>query len=175
MGQPPLCGWNWIRVVRLDWANILHLPAYVSKSKFNKDPDYLNSFSDLFEKELGTIQVPPVHLDLQPGVVPKLFRPRPIPYALRDKVQQQMLRMVAEGVLQPVDHSEWGAPIVLVAKPDCSLRICGDFKVTVNPSMIVDQYPLPVPEDIFVTLEGGCLFSKLDLSQDYLHWRSCVP
>ncbi len=37
-----------------------------------------------------------------------------------------------------------------------------------NPALVVDQYPLPLPEDIFSTLEGGVLFSQLDLSQAYL-------
>ena len=33
--------------------------------------------------------------------------------------------------------------------------------------MDVDQYPLPKPEEIFASLAGGKLFSKLDLSQAY--------
>lgn len=32
----------------------------------------------------------------------------------------------------------------------------------------MDQYPLPLPEDIFATLHGGTVFSVLDLSKAYL-------
>ena len=43
--------------------------------------------------------------------------------------------------------------------------------------MKVDCYPLPKAEDIFATLVGGKVFSKLDLSQAYqqvlLHPDSC--
>ena len=39
--------------------------------------------------------------------------------------------------------------------------------MTVNPCMEVLQHPLPCAEDIFATLAGGTVFSKLDLSYAY--------
>ena len=45
--------------------------------------------------------------------------------------------------------------------------ICGDFKVSVNPVLISNPYPLPNAEDLFATLAGGKIFSKLDLSNAY--------
>ena len=54
-----------------------------------------------------------------------------------------------------------------VPKKDGELRICGDYKVTVNQFLEVDQYPLPCPEDLFITLAGGKHFTTLDLSCAY--------
>ena len=68
-----------------------------------------------------------------------------------------------------MNFSNWATPIVTVPKPDGSVRICGDYKVTINPVLDVDSYPLPTPEDLFATLAGGQKFSKLDLSQAYQH------
>jgi hypothetical protein len=65
--------------------------------------------------------------------------------------------------------SDWASLIVTVLKKDGSIRICGDFMVTLNQVLKVDQYPLPRIDDIFETLAGGRKFTKLDISQAYLH------
>ena len=60
-----------------------------------------------------------------------------------------------------------GQPVVPVPKADGSIRICGDYKVTMNPVLQVNQFPMPLPNDLFATLAGGKKFSKLDLSHAY--------
>ena len=57
--------------------------------------------------------------------------------------------------------------MVVVPKGDGCLRVCGDYKQTINPVMVVDQYPLPRVEDLMSQLSGGQKFSKIDLSQAY--------
>ena len=70
-------------------------------------------------------------------------------------------------MLEKVSYSEWAAPVVTVPKQDGQIRIYGDYKVTINPKMDVDQYSLPKPDDIFATVAGGKLFNTLDLSHAY--------
>ena len=78
-----------------------------------------------------------------------------MPYALRSRIEEELDRLEREGILEKVTHSEWATPIVAVPKPNGRVRLCGDFEVTVNQSLSVDQYPLPRVEDLFATLAGG--------------------
>ena len=66
---------------------------------------------------------------------------------------------------------EWASPIVIVPKSDGRLRICGDYKRTVNPCLDNDTFPQPTPEELFSKIHVGKKFSKIDLSQAYLHMQ----
>ena len=104
---------------------------------------------------------------LEDDCTPKFYRRRPVAYALREKVEQELDRLLRAGVISPVDSCEWTTPIVLVIKKSGDIRICGDFKVTINLVLNVETYPLPKIEDIFSQLAGGTSFSKLDLAHAY--------
>lgn len=45
--------------------------------------------------------------------------------------------------------------------------MCGDFKVTINPHLLLDKHPLPKPQELFDKLGGGIEFSKIDLTNAY--------
>ncbi len=47
------------------------------------------------------------------------------------------------------------------------MRICGDYKLTVNQTSKLEQYPIPKLEDSLEKLAGGEKYSKLDLSHAY--------
>ena len=64
------------------------------------------------------------------------------------------------GVIEPISFSEWAAPIVPVLKKDGTVRICGDYKLTVNQASKVDSYPLPKIDDLFASLAGGKTFQN---------------
>ncbi|XP_057691299.1 uncharacterized protein K02A2.6-like [Corythoichthys intestinalis] len=93
---------------------------------------------------------------------------RTVQYAIRDKVEADLDALVKSGVLEPVNTSEWATPIVPVPKKNGGIRTCADFKVTLNPVLCVEQYPLPLIDDLFAGLSGGQKFSKIDLNQAYL-------
>ena len=65
------------------------------------------------------------------------------------------------------NYSEWAAPVVPVPKQDGSIQACGDFKITINSFLNVDQYPLPKPTDLMMCLMGGKNFTKLNLTTAY--------
>ena len=48
-----------------------------------------------------------------------------------------------EGILERVDSSDWKCPIVPIVKTSGEIRICGDYRATVNTATKIDQYPIP--------------------------------
>ena len=98
---------------------------------------------------------------------PKIFAPRQIPYAIKPLVEQEIQRLEANGTWEKVTYSDWATPLVPVVKSDNSIRICGDYKVTVNPQLQVAQHPLPKPADMFAAMGGCTVFAKIDLKQAF--------
>ncbi len=64
-------------------------------------------------------------------------------------------------------NSKWATPLVPVVKKSGGVRLCGDFKVTINPELVADSYPLPTLDDLQEKMNGGSVFSKLDLTKAY--------
>ena len=159
---PSLIGRDWMAKIQFNWFDI-------KRTRCQKEEldSLINSYPSVFTDGLGTMSRFTASLDIKPGITPKFFRPRSVPFAIRDAVDQELQRLEAENIIFKVNHSQWAAPIVAVPKKDGKLRICGDYKVTINPVMNIDQHPLPKPDDLFATLAGGKIFSKIDLTHAY--------
>ena len=156
-----LFGRNWLEKIRLNWEKIKQLsPDYRMESLVSK-------YSHVFEDTLGTIKSIHAKLEVKADAKPKFFKPRAMPYALKGKINDELKRLKTLGVLEKASYSPWAAPIVPVLKPYGTVRICEDYKVTVNNDLEVHQYPLPKAEELFANLNGGKKFSKLDLSHAY--------
>ena len=80
----------------------------------------------------------------------------------------EVKRLQQLGVIEPVTAVEWAAPIVPVMKRGGSVRVCGDYMLTVSQVATTNIYPLPKIEDLLATLAVGKKFSKLDLANAYL-------
>ena len=128
----------------------------------------LADYQDIFGTELGRCKGVKAHLYVKPDAKPKFYQPRPIPLALKTKIEADLDKMEKLEIIEKVDTSEWAFPTVPVMKADGSVRHCGDYKVTINPHLDVNQHPLPKPDEFFATLNGGQHFTKLDLSEAYL-------
>ena len=84
-------------------------------------------------------------------------------------MEEELLRLEQDGIIEPVEFADWAAPIVPVLKgTGQNVRICGDFKLTVNKASRLDTYPLPRIDDLYASLAGGQSFTKLDLKNAYL-------
>ena len=157
---PNLLGRDWLYSLKLDWNTIFHLR--------NHDlTNLLEKHSAVFSQKLGTLKGFKAKLYVN-NHQPIFCKARPVPYAIRSQVEAELEKLTQQNIFEPVPFSDWAAPIVPVLKSDKkSIRIFGDFKLTVNRVSKLDRYPNPKIDDLFAKLSGGVLFSKLDLSQAY--------
>lgn len=95
-------------------------------------------------------------MTLKLDVTPKFVKTRHI-NALKRKVKIELEKLVKDGVLKSVISVNRQHQLFL---SDGLVCVCGNFKVTLNPVLEVDQYPRI--EDIFAALSGGTEFSKVD-------------
>ena len=167
---PPLLGRDWMRVVNIEWRDINHMELkQEQKAEMEERLRRLKEhYSSVFEDCLGKLVGMKARLTLKPDATPRFVKAKPVPYTMRPKIEKELEKLQQMGVLSPVTWSEWATPIVAVQKPDGGVRLCGDYKVTVNPEIQVERYPLPRIEDIFATMNGGSVFSKIDLKLAYL-------
>ena len=156
-----LFGRNWFSRITLDWKEIHQVMNNSLKT-------VLDRHSAVFQEGLGKLKDYKAKIILDPQATPRFCKARPVPYALKTKVEEELDRLTAEGIIEPRQFADWAAPIVPVLKRDQTVRICGDFKQTINQASKLDKYPIPRIEDLFAGLAGGTYYSKLDLSKAYL-------
>ena len=166
----PLFGRNWLEKVQLDWVEIIKINGITSQTGASPQglQTILTKYKEVFQEELGQCKGVKAHLHVKAEANAKFFRPRPIPLSMKEKVGADLDRKEKQGILEKIEVFDWAAPIVPVPKPDGTVRVCGDYKVTINSYLDINQYPLPRSEEIFAALNGGVQFTKLDLSEAYL-------
>lgn len=151
---PNLLGRSWLSELELSWEK-------VSKIKDSSEllQDILRKHENVFKEELGTLKGATAKIHVPSNAKPHFFKSRSLPFAMREKVETELDRLIKDRIIEPVKFSEWAAPVVPVLKPDGSVRLCGDYRVTINRESSLEQYPIPRMEDMFAVLAGGEKYS----------------
>jgi hypothetical protein len=155
-GGSSLLGRDWLSCLPLNWRDIKKV-SQTTKVEHPRIRKLLEDYSEVFDSGLGEFSGPPVHLQLKTNARPRFMRARSVPFALKAKVEAQLDKEIQQGVLTPVTHSDYASPVVPVLKADGSVRICADFKRTVNLDVEPDTYPLPKIEEIFANRRAALL------------------
>ena len=121
------------------------LPADIKKQLEQLVEEYL----DIFTETPGTTFLAEHKIDLLSDE-PIGIKQYPVPYAMRDVVKEEIMKMLKANVIEKSD-SPFSTPIVLVRKPDGSARFCLDFRAT-NKRTVFDAEPMLSPEDVFAKL-----------------------
>ena len=141
----PLFGLPWIRAF-----DAVRIQSVSSAPGLLKS---LKQYDELFDAStIGTVRGYKAHLYFKPDAQFRINKRRPLPLALKPR---ELQRLVSIGVVTPVDKAEYATTsLVAVPKPNGAIRICGDFKVTLNSQLNVQRYPLPTVAEVLHTAAG---------------------
>ncbi|XP_073699461.1 uncharacterized protein [Garra rufa] len=124
----------------------------------------VGQFQDVFSDTPGQTNVLSHDIHTPPGVVVRQ-RPYRVPEARRQAIEQEVQKMLKLGVIEP-SRSPWSSPIVLVPKPDGTLRFCNDYR-RLNEVSAFDSYPMPRVDELLERLGRARYITTLDLTKGY--------
>ena len=134
---------DWLRKIKLDWKQLCI------------QVDYKTSKQTVFGEGVQGVQA---------KIQTHNLIAKSVPFAVRKRVEEELHRLLDEGVISPVQHSEWATSIVPVIK-NGTIR---DYKVTLNRVAVVESYLLPRIDDLVGSLAGGEVIFKTGFG-------SCLP
>ena len=85
-----------MRKIRLDWRNLFSPPNGQFSVKQNEDvriERLKEQYAEIFKPKLGTVKGVTAKLHLKENATPVFQRARPVPYALRSAVEEELKRM----------------------------------------------------------------------------------
>lgn len=181
----PLFGKDWMEAfdLRPQCSYVLLKPSPIpftnasntSSHEVGVDTDLqnlMNEYADIFDDNVSSVANYTVTLCIKDNAQPIKFRSRPVPFAMRQAADVEIDRLLKNGIIEHVDPTvtpiEWATPVVYVPKPNGQLRLCGDFKVTINKYLDAHPHPLPRFEEVVNKLSGYTEFSIIDLKDAYL-------
>ena len=131
------------------------------------------SFPEVFKNELGCLKDVELDVKFKCDAAPIFCKPRPVPFAIQEDLSHAYEQGISKGVWEPVQFNDYGTPVVPIRKTLLpgqtvpSLRVCGDYSVTVNSQLETHRQPITVPEELMNKLGGGYGFTKIDLADAY--------
>ncbi|CAB4034315.1 Hypothetical predicted protein [Paramuricea clavata] len=134
--------------------------------RFDEDSHLKNE--NLF-KGIGKQRDTTVKLHIDETVKPVAQKQRRTPFHLRDKVANEIEKLLKEDVIEKVEDTPtpWVSPIVTPPKKEPgAIRLCVDMREP-NKAIQRERHQMPTIDELINDLNGAKVFSKLDLRTGY--------
>lgn len=151
-------------IVREQWPKDVDVNSELTEAEQREVRQLLEEFEDVLsdvpgltnvlEHEIKTVTETPIRT-----------KQYPMPYAMLDKVNEEVTQMLEQGFIQP-SQSPYCSPSVMVKKKDGTYRFCIDMRA-INNVTVFDAEPMPNAETMFAQFAGYKYFSKIDLTKGY--------
>lgn len=74
----------------------------------------ITRYPEIFKNKIGCIPDVKISLKSKEGSTPIYKPPRPVPYALQQKVDAEIDLLIEEGIIEQTEFNQWGTPLVIV-------------------------------------------------------------
>ena len=151
---------------------IKQMPVFINKVEMNPVNEGIGSRKQVVEKYQDVFKglgcMPGKHkIILEPDHVPVIQPPRKIPLALQDRLKTTIQSLEEKGVVEKVTKpTNWANNLVIVEKPNGSLRLCLD-PIDLNKAIKRQHYPIPSADEVLVNLVGKKYFSIVDMREGF--------
>ena len=109
---------------------------------------------------IGDIGVIKIHL--KPDAKPVKHRPYRMNPKYKEKVRMELDKMLAAGIIEPVEESKWVSPMVVQEKKTKGeIRICVDLR-KLNDACLHDPFPTPFTDEVLDNVGGQEVYSFTD-------------
>jgi hypothetical protein len=139
----------------------------IGENHINNLIQLIRRYANVFAKtsqDIGNVRLMKVGIDVQ-GHPPMRVKPYRVSPTERGLIKEEVEKMLQAGVIEP-STSAWASPVVLVPKPDGSVRFAIDFR-KLNEVTRKETYPMPNIQDYLDVLRGNEYFTIADGQQAY--------
>ena len=111
----PLLGRDWMALLNFDLISLMTQVTAIHQTTADVvKNDLMEEFAEVFQDKLGALRGIEATVAVNESAAPHFYKPHPVPFALKEKVERQLQQQVQKGELVPVDRSDWATPIIIV-------------------------------------------------------------
>ena len=152
------------RIPKVETWKDANINPELSVSQKNDLKALMGKYQDVFSSIPGTTNLIEHRIELTESK-PVRSTPYPIPFAMHDKVKDEIDDMLKIGIIEP-SVSPYSSPLVIIKKKDGSIRPVQDMR-KINKITKYDCESVPNPDQIYAKLAGKRYLSKFDFCKGY--------
>ena len=151
---------------KVEISDVITQQHHLAKHQRKLLQNVLEKYNTLFDGGLGRYKQSKIHIDVDPTVPQKHFKPYPVPTIHLPAFKKELEHLVEIGVLEEAGMCEWALPTFITPKKDGRVCWVSDLRY-LNIAVKRQQYPIPIIQDVIMRRDGYKFFTKLDLTMQY--------
>jgi hypothetical protein len=146
--------------------NLANVGDYWDAATIDKITELLHEYQDLFPNKFTDMKgikgnIGEIRIPLKPNVRPVLQIPYRLNPKYKEKVKNELDRMLEARIIEPIEESKWIIPMVVQDKKTREIMIYVDLK-KLNDAYLHDPFPTPFTNKVLDNVGGQEAYSFTD-------------